>query len=210
MASRRGFVIILSAPSGAGKTTLMRGLAERLEGITISVSTTTRDCRPGEQEGVDYFFVSRTVFEAQIAAQAFLEHAEVFGNYYGTSRRIVESTLAAGQDVVLDIDWQGARQVRKHLDRRDVVGISILPPSQSELRQRLLKRGRDRAAVIDQRMELASRELSHFLEYDYLVVNDHLQQAQENLTAIVRAERCRRERAGSDVAYILKSFGISE
>lgn len=210
MHSRPGFVIILSAPSGAGKTTLARALVERLPGVRISVSTTTRAPRPGEQDGVDYCFSTREVFQNLTANNGFLEWAEVFGNFYGTSRALVEACLEQGEDVLLAIDWQGARQVRQRLPGERVVSIFVAPPSPQALWQRLEARGQDDQAVIQRRMEQAREEFSHWSESDYLVINDDLEQAKADLIAIIRAERLRRVRPGPAMASAIAAFSMEE
>ena len=184
-----GTLYIVSAPSGAGKTSLVRALLESLPGITVSVSYTTRPMRPGERDGVDYHFVDRERFQAMIEADEFLEYAEVFGNFYGTARATVDEALAQGEDVLLEIDWQGARQVRRR--SADCVGIFILPPSRAVLEQRLRLRGQDDEAVIARRMSEAVSEMSHYEEYDYLVINDDFQVALADFQAIIHARRLR-------------------
>jgi len=186
-----GTLYIVTAPSGAGKTSLVKSLVETTPGVVVSVSHTTRPPRPGEQDGVHYHFVSPATFEAMQAEGAFLEHAQVFGNRYGTSRAAVMAQLAAGLDVILEIDWQGARQVRGLMP--DSATIFILPPSRTTLRQRLAGRGQDSAEIIEQRMAAALDELSHYAEFDYLVINDEFPVALEALRAIVIANRQRRE-----------------
>ncbi|MBF0371524.1 MAG: guanylate kinase [Magnetococcales bacterium] len=207
-AERRGFVLILSAPSGGGKSTLAQHLLEHLDKVCPSVSTTTRAPRGQERDGEAYCFVDSETFQNRIEEKAFLEWAEVFGNYYGTSRQVVEKNLAAGKDVLLDIDWQGARQVRLSLPKEDVVSVFIVPPSREELHQRLEGRGHDAPDVIERRMSKAGAEMSHWREYDYFLVNDDLPRAQENLIHIVLAERLRRERIGIKAKALLTSFGI--
>ncbi len=184
-----GTLFIVSAPSGAGKTSLVRALLESVPSVTVSVSYTTRPMRPGETDGVDYHFVDREYFRAMIEADEFLEYAEVFGNYYGTARATVDQALAQGEDVLLEIDWQGARQVRER--SAACVGVFILPPSRTVLEQRLRARGQDDEAVIARRMSAAVNEMSHYEEYDYLVVNDDFQLALADLQAIIRARRLR-------------------
>jgi guanylate kinase len=179
-----GTLYIISAPSGAGKSSLLRALLEsgRVDGVEISVSHTTRAARPGEVDGVDYHFVDMPAFEAMVAADDFLEHARVFDNCYGTSRSAVETRLAGGVDVILEIDWQGARRVRELLPA--AVSVFILPPTRAALEARLTGRGQDDAAVIARRMRDAVSEMSHYSEYDYLVINDDFQQAVDDLVAI--------------------------
>ncbi len=185
-----GTLYIVAAPSGAGKTSLVRSLVETTPGVVASISHTTRPPRPGEQEGVHYHFVPLAVFEAMIAEGAFLEHAQVFGNRYGTSRTAVLSQLQAGLDLILEIDWQGARQVRARMP--GCPGIFVLPPSRDALRQRLAGRGQDSAEVIERRMAAALDELSHYTEFDYLVINDEFATALTELRAILIAQRQRR------------------
>lgn len=184
-----GNLFIVSAPSGAGKTSLVRAMMERLGKVAFSVSHTTRAMRPGEQDGRDYHFVDIPKFEAEIAADAFLEYAKVFENYYGTARASVEAQLAAGEDVFLDIDWQGARQIRAAWP--GVVSIFILPPSRAALESRLRGRGQDSDEIIAKRMRGAVSESGHYDEYDYLIINDDFPSALDELMAIVRAQRLR-------------------
>ncbi|MAL99030.1 MAG: guanylate kinase [Alteromonadaceae bacterium] len=191
MTAHCGTLYVISAPSGAGKTSLVAALLERDPRLRVSVSHTTRASRPGEVDGTNYHFVSQDVFVEMIGQGAFLEHAEVFGNYYGTSQLWVNEQLALDRDVILEIDWQGAQQVRRL--RPDCVSIFIAPPSLAELRLRLERRGQDKADVIDRRMREATAECSHHGEYDYLVLNDHFEDALADLLAIARAERARTE-----------------
>ena len=186
----QGNLYIISAPSGAGKSSLISALLKRVNShkMMVSVSHTTRSPRPGEQEGVHYYFVSHNEFENLIEQNAFLEYAKVFGgNYYGTSLFAIEENLAKGIDVFLDFDWQGAQQIRKKVPH--VKSIFILPPSLNELENRLIGRGQDSAEVIADRMAKAISEISHYNEYDYVIVNDNFEQAQADLQAILRAER---------------------
>ncbi len=185
--TQRGTLFIISAPSGAGKTSLVNALVERDPDIQLSTSYTTRPIRPGEREGVDYFFVNQKTFKSMRERCAFLESAEVFGNYYGTSRQEVDEHLEDGTDVILEIDWQGAQQVRKSTS--DCVSVFILPPSRDTLRERLEKRGRDEADTIEKRLAEAVAEMSHYSEFDYLVVNDDFETAVADLQAIMRARR---------------------
>jgi guanylate kinase len=192
MASLLGNLFILAAPSGAGKSSLIKALMEKYEGNTtspmqVSVSHTTRQPRPGEEDGVHYHFVSREQFEALIEQGVFFEYAEVFGNYYGTSRVTIEQTLHQGIDVFLDIDWQGARQVKQLMP--DTCGIFILPPSLDVLEQRLNNRGQDSDEVIAGRMSQAVSEMSHFNEFDHVIVNDDFAIALNDLEAVVMAQR---------------------
>ncbi|MCF2849440.1 guanylate kinase [Pseudoalteromonas sp. ACER1] len=187
MAQTRGNLFILSAPSGAGKSSLISALLEKHSDMKVSVSHTTRSPRPGEENGVHYHFVSVDEFKALIEKNDFFEWAQVFDNYYGTSKQAIESQLAAGIDVFLDIDWQGAQQIRKLVD--DVETIFILPPSKEELESRLNNRGQDSAEVIAGRMAKAQSETSHYNEYDYVVVNDDFDTALAEIETIVMAKR---------------------
>ena len=191
---RRGIMLVLSSPSGAGKTTLSRLLLERdVGGITMSVSCTTRSKRPGETPGVDYHFVDEKSFEGMIAQGDMLEHALVFGNRYGTPRKPVETALADGRDVLFDIDWQGTQQL-KQTARDDVVSVFVLPPSFAELEKRLHSRAQDTADVVARRMAKASDEMSHWAEYDYIIVNQQIEASVASVQAILTAERLRRAR----------------
>lgn len=187
-----GTLYTVSAPSGAGKTSLVKALVDSDNQVTVSVSHTTRPMRPGEQHGINYHFVERDEFLAMLDRDAFLEHAQVFDNFYGTSKHWVQETLASGRDVILEIDWQGAAQVRRLLP--DTVGIFILPPSQQALRERLTGRGQDEQSVIERRMNQAIDEMTHYVEADYLVINDNFDEALHELRAIVTAQRQRLER----------------
>ncbi|MGD8309486.1 MAG: guanylate kinase [Chromatiales bacterium] len=184
-----GTLFVVSAPSGAGKTSLVRALLDADPGVEVSVSHTTRPPRPGEKDGVHYHFVDSATFRGLAEAGAFLEHARVFDNHYGTSRADIEDRLARGRDVILEIDWQGARQVRERLPY--AVSVFILPPSAHALEERLRGRGQDSDEVIAARLAEARAELSHYAEFDYLVVNDQFDIALEELRAIVTARRLR-------------------
>ncbi|GHD52787.1 guanylate kinase [Marinobacter persicus] len=188
-AGEQGTLYVISAPSGAGKTSLVGEMLRKDPGLGVSISHTTRPMREGEQDGVNYHFVSRDEFEAMIARGDFLEHADVFGNYYGTSQVWVRETLATGQDVILEIDWQGAEQVRRLIP--ECVGIFIVPPSAAVLRERLVGRGTDAPEVIERRLAEAAEECRHAVEFDYLVVNDDFDQALGELLSIVRSQRLR-------------------
>ena len=191
---RRGLMIVLSSPSGAGKTTLTRQLlSENSDGMTMSVSATTRSPRPGEIDGRDYFFVSKDKFARMIDEAEFLEHAKVFDNFYGTPRGPVEAALEEGQDVIFDIDWQGAQQLTQAA-ADDLVKIFILPPNMGELEKRLKSRAQDSDAVIAKRMSKSEAEISHWAEYDYVIVNDDKELALGELRVILAAERMKRRR----------------
>ena len=185
----QGTLFIISAPSGAGKTSLVAEILARMDNIQASVSHTTRACRPGEVDGVNYHFISQDTFASMVADSAFFEHAEVFGNFYGTSKQWVRDTLNGGTDVILEIDWQGAEQVRTKFPMSP--SIFILPPSKKALRERLNGRGQDKAEVIEQRIAAATEEMSHYVEADYLVVNDDFSTARQELEAIITAQRCK-------------------
>ena len=185
----RGHLFVVSAPSGGGKTSLVRALLDRAGDLRVSTSHTTRARRSGEQDGIDYHFVAQDQFQVMVEAGEFLEHARVFDHYYGTARAPVGARLAAGEDVILEIDWQGARSIRATLT--ETISIFILPPSIEELERRLNNRG-DKAETIVRRMRDAVNEMSHFGEYDYLVINDEFEQAVAALVAIVTAARLRR------------------
>lgn len=191
---RRGMLFVLSSPSGAGKTTIARKLVEgEAEHLRMSVSVTTRPSRPGEVDGVDYTFLDEPAFSALREEGALLEWAQVFGNYYGTPRGPVEATIAEGHDVLFDVDWQGARQLKESLPD-DVVRVFILPPSAQALEDRLRARNQDSIEVVSRRMAQASNEISHWAEYDYVIVNRDIEQSFAEVTAILSAERLRRSR----------------
>jgi guanylate kinase len=191
--ARRGLMLVLSSPSGAGKTTLSRRLLEQDKGVTLSVSVTTRKIRPGERDGRDYTFIDRRRFDALIEQNELLEWAEVFDNYYGTPTKPVMDALAQGRDVLFDIDWQGTQQLREKA-RGDLVAVFVLPPSIPELERRLRSRAQDDYETIHRRMAKAADEMSHWAEYDYVVINRDLAQAFAEVQAILSAERLRRER----------------
>ncbi|UWQ20593.1 guanylate kinase [Jannaschia sp. W003] len=193
-ARRRGLAVILSSPSGAGKSTMARRLMAWDPTLTFSVSATTRPPRPGEVEGIHYYFRSRDEFGRLVLDGEMLEHAEVFGNHYGSPRAPVETALGEGRDVIFDIDWQGAQQIANSALRADVISIFILPPSIRELERRLRERGQDSDDVIRGRMEKSAVEISHWAEYDYVLVNDDADACEERLRTILRAERLRRVR----------------
>ncbi|CAN7392099.1 guanylate kinase [Pseudomonas sp. LjRoot71] len=187
MSTTTGTLYIISAPSGAGKTSLVKALIDSEAQIRVSVSHTTRAMRPGEVDGVNYHFVSREQFHAMLDKTAFLEHAEVFGNLYGTSQDWVKQTLIDGFDLILEIDWQGAQQVRRLMP--EAKSIFILPPTQEALRHRLTNRGQDSGEIIERRMREAVSEMSHYVEYDYLLINDDFAHALSDLKAIFRANQ---------------------
>jgi guanylate kinase len=191
--ARRGLLLVMSSPSGAGKTTLSRALLAADKNITMSVSVTTRPPRPGEIEAKDYFFISKAKFAEMRDGNQLLEWAEVFGNFYGTPRGPVEGALAKGRDVLFDIDWQGTQQLAQAMED-DLVRLFILPPSAEALRERLMKRNQDSATVIAKRMAEASREISHWAEYDYVVVNESIEASNAQVAAILLAERLKRKR----------------
>jgi len=190
---RRGLMLVLSSPSGAGKTTLSRQLLDNDKQIQLSVSCTTRQKRPGERDGVDYRFVDTATFRGMIERKEFLEYAEVFANYYGTPKAPVDEALADGRDVLFDIDWQGTQQLRDK-GRADLVTVFILPPSTRDLEKRLLTRAQDPKEIVAQRMAKAADEMSHWAEYDYVVVNSDIATSLSNLKAILTSERLKRER----------------
>jgi guanylate kinase len=192
--SRRGLLIILSSPSGAGKSSLARRLMDWDPTLRFSVSATTRAPRPGEVDGQHYQFVTHDAFRAMVEAGQMLEHAEVFGNFYGSPRASAEVALTQGRDVLFDVDWQGGQQIRNSALARDVVSIFILPPSIADLEARLRGRGQDSDEVIAGRMAKARDEISHWAEYDFVVVNRELDQAEAELRTILMAERLRRDR----------------
>ena len=200
--ARNGLLVVLSSPSGAGKSTLSRRLLETDANFEMSVSATTRPPRPGEVDGEDYFFVSKQRFDQLVAEDGMLEHAQVFGNFYGTPRQPVEDALTAGRDVLFDVDWQGAQQLRESSLGHAVVQIFILPPSIAALEARLNARAQDSADVIAGRMEKAKSEISHWAEYDYVLINDDLAFCYSQIETIVTAECLRRTRQRGLAAYV--------
>jgi guanylate kinase len=199
--ARRGLMLVLSSPSGAGKTTLSRMLLESDRAIDLSISVTTRPPRPGEVDGRDYHFIDRARFDAMIARSELLEWAQVFGNGYGTPRAPVEKALSLGRDVLFDIDWQGTQQLREK-GRADLVSVFVLPPSIPDLEQRLRARAQDSPDVIHSRMAKAADEMSHWAEYDYVVINRRVADAFEDVRAILGAERLKRERQPGLSAFV--------
>jgi guanylate kinase len=190
---RRGLMLVLSSPSGAGKSTISREILARDNNITMSVSATTRPKRPGEVAGKDYYFVDTAEFNMMVNRQEFLEYAKVFDNYYGTPSGPVMDALAAGKDVLFDIDWQGTQQVVEQA-RDDLVSVFILPPSTAELERRLKKRAQDPPEVVARRMSEAADEMSHYAEYDYIIVNQDIEESVDQALSILKAERLKRER----------------
>lgn len=202
---RRGLLLILSSPSGAGKSTLARRLMEWDRTLRFSVSATTRAPRPGEQDGREYYFRSRQDFETMVKSGDMLEHAEVFGNLYGSPRGPVEQAMREGRDTLFDIDWQGGQQIRNSALGRDVVSIFVLPPSIAELERRLKSRAQDSDEVIAGRMAKSLAEISHWAEYDYVIVNHDIDTAFAELTTILTAERLRRDRQ-PDLANFIRTL----
>ena len=196
MITRRGLMLVLSSPSGAGKTSIARSLLTRDKEIHMSVSATTRPRRPGEAEGKDYYFVDEEKFKTDINKGLFLEYARVFDHYYGTPLGLVQKLLSSGCDVLFDIDWQGTQQIKAKA-RDDLVSIFVLPPSTAELEKRLITRAQDSAEVVAGRMARAADEMSHYPEYDYIIVNHDLDQSIDAVHTILKAERLRRSRQAS-------------
>ena len=196
MITRRGLMLVLSSPSGAGKTSIARSLLTRDKEINMSVSATTRPRRPGEVEGKDYYFVDEEKFKIDINKGLFLEYARVFDHYYGTPLGLVQKLLSSGCDVLFDIDWQGTQQIKAKA-RDDLVSIFVLPPSTAELEKRLITRAQDSAEVVAGRMARAADEMSHYPEYDYIIVNHDLDQSIDAVHTILKAERLRRSRQAS-------------
>ena len=196
MITRRGLMLVLSSPSGAGKTSIARSLLARDKEIKMSVSATTRPRRPGEAEGKDYHFVDEEKFKIDINKGLFLEYARVFDHYYGTPLGLVQKLLSSGCDVLFDIDWQGTQQIKAKA-RDDLVSIFVLPPSTTELEKRLISRAQDSAEVVASRMARAADEMSHYPEYDYIIVNHDLDQSIDSVHTILKAERLRRSRQAS-------------
>ena len=190
---RRGLMLVLSSPSGAGKTTIARLLLERESGVSLSVSVTTRPKRPSEVDGEDYYFVDLTEFNLMLNRREFLEHAKVFDHYYGTPRQPIEDALSEGQDILFDIDWQGEQQLKQSA-RDDLASVFILPPSTEELGRRLRQRAQDPSDVLITRMEKAPDEISHWPEYDYIVINKQIEETVAQVQSILMAERLKRER----------------
>lgn len=204
--TRRGLMLVLSSPSGAGKTTISRELLKRELNLVMSVSATTRPPRPGEVDGRDYYFKSIAEFEAMAKRGEFLEHARVFDNFYGTPRAPVEATLAEGKDVLFDVDWQGTQKLKESA-RADLASVFILPPSLADLEQRLHTRAQDSIEVVQRRMSRAAAEMSHWAEYDYIVVNVDLESSIARVQAILAAERLRRDRQSGLAEFVAEMCG---
>jgi guanylate kinase len=198
---RRGLLLVLSSPSGAGKTTISRALLQQDDDLVMSVSATTRPRRPGEEDGRDYYFMEPVDFNLMVNRDELLEHAKVFSHYYGTPRAPVEKALAEGKDILFDIDWQGTQQLA-HKARTDLVSVFILPPSTAALEKRLKTRAQDPAEVIAQRMAKAAEEISHWSEYDYVVINDDFDRCLQEVKAILTAERVRRTRRTGLIHFV--------
>ena len=201
-------MLVLSSPSGAGKSTISRALLAKHDDLTMSVSATTRPMRPGEVEGRDYIFVDTSNFEKMVEEREFLEHAKVFDNYYGTPRGPVDESLQSGKDVLFDVDWQGTQQLRQNA-RDDLVSIFILPPSIAELESRLYSRAQDSEEVVKGRMSKATSEMSHWAEYDYIIVNQDIGESVMQAEAILKAERLKRERQIGMLDF-LRDMGVSQ
>ena len=200
-----GDVFVVSAPSGAGKTTICRKLLERVKGLDLSVSYTTRPRKPGEKEGKDYYFVTTDIFDKMVNSKVFLEYASVYGNRYGTSRGTVEAIVSRGRDALLEIDVQGGRKVKSALP--GAVMVAIFPPDRQSLERRLSRRGRDSREEMEERMRAGAREARELLTYDYLVLNDDLDAAVSRVEAVITAHRLRRERAGRHMERIITRIG---
>jgi guanylate kinase len=191
--SRRGFMLVLSSPSGAGKTTLARHVLEAETDLELSISVTTRPQRVSEKEGKDYFFVNETEFHHLVQTNQFLEHAQVYGHHYGTPKASIEKHLKKGKNILFDIDWQGTQQL-KQVSTGDLVSVFLLPPTMGALAERLRKRAEDSEEVIQKRMNKAAEEMSHWAEYDYIVINNNLEESIYAVKSIIQAERLRRRR----------------
>ena len=198
---KKGVMLVLSSPSGAGKSSICKSLMSLDTNLSLSISTTTRKKRPNENSGEDYFFVSTEKFKEMLSNNHFLEHASVFDNYYGTDKSLVEKKINNGEDLIFDIDWQGAQQLREKM-REDIVSIFILPPNKKELERRLKSRGQDSAEVVKKRMDGASAEITHWAEYDYVVINEDLNQSVKAVLVILKAERMKRTRQEGLVEFV--------
>ena len=197
----KGTLFIVSAPSGAGKTSLVKALALSVEKLVVSVSHTTRQKRPDEVDGVNYHFVDEAAFQKMVSQGVFIEHARVFDNYYGTSQRHMEQQLLEGKDVILEIDWQGARQVRQQVDNS--ISIFVLPPSRHALEKRLKSRGQDSHEIIQRRMQDAISDMTHYIEFEYLVVNDDFDKARDELESIITGEGLKQARENTQLEGLL-------
>lgn len=206
--TRRGLMLVLSSPSGAGKSTISRALLDRNPELAMSVSATTRPIRPGEVDGKDYYFVDQLEFDKMVRTNEFLEHATVFGNSYGTPRGPVMAALENGKDVLFDVDWQGTQQLRQNA-LEDLVTIFILPPSLEELERRLLTRNQDSAEVVQSRMDRAYAEMSHWAEYDYVIINEDIGTSVETANSILTAERARRVRQ-KNLGNFVRAMDLSD
>jgi guanylate kinase len=199
--NKKGVMLVLSSPSGAGKSSICKSLMSLDKNLSLSISTTTRKKRPNENSGEDYFFVSTEKFKEMLSNNHFLEHASVFDNYYGTDKSLVEKKINNGEDLIFDIDWQGAQQLREKM-REDIVSIFILPPNKKELERRLKSRGQDSDEVVKKRMDGASAEITHWAEYDYVVINEDLDQSVNAVLGILKAERMKRTRQKGLVEFV--------
>jgi len=199
--NKKGVMLVLSSPSGAGKSSICKSLMSLDTNLSLSISTTTRKKRPNENSGEDYIFVSTEKFKEMLSNNHFLEHASVFDNYYGTDKSLVEKKINNGEDLIFDIDWQGAQQLREKM-REDIVSIFILPPNKKELERRLKSRGQDSAEVVKKRMDGASAEITHWAEYDYVVINEDLNQSVKAVLVILKAERMKRTRQEGLVEFV--------
>ena len=198
---KKGVMLVLSSPSGAGKSSICKSLMSMDANLSLSISTTTRKKRPNEKSGEDYIFVSTEEFKKMLSNNHFLEHASVFDNYYGTDKTLVEKKINNGEDLIFDIDWQGAQQLREKM-REDIVSIFILPPNKQELERRLKSRGQDSDQVVQKRMDGASAEITHWAEYDYVIINEDLDQSVNAVLGILKAERLKRTRQEGLVEFV--------
>jgi len=199
--NKKGVMLVLSSPSGAGKSSICKSLMNLDTNLSLSISTTTRKKRPNEKSGEDYIFVSTEEFNQMLSNDHFLEHASVFDNYYGTDKSLVEKKINNGKDLIFDIDWQGAQQLREKM-REDIVSIFILPPNKQELERRLKSRGQDSDEVVKKRMDGASAEITHWAEYDYVVINEDLNKSVNAVLGILKAERMKRTRQKGLVEFV--------
>lgn len=200
----QGTLFVVSAPSGAGKTSLVKALVESTNDLCVSISHTTRPQRPGEVDGINYHFATQKQFTNMLETNDFLEHAEVFGNYYGTSKYTAEDQLKSGLNVILEIDWQGAQQIRRQLP--EAVSIFILPPSRAILQTRLIGRGQDSEEIIQRRMAQSAEQISHYVEFDYLIINDDFDTALRELKTVVKSQRLKQEKQSEHYQNLIKSL----